>query len=367
MRPIGDANCDMVVDTTDYTIWRNEYTNQAPHEKADFNEKDGVTLVDLEIWVRSIATGRTQPTAGPTAAATVTQAPAASATRTLSPTAPPGCRYEEVQCVQAPCNPQLVCASPTVTGTASNLPDLTVESIVRSTGTNSFFGVIYCNRSNTASRGKFRLKIESSSTGKTYTTPDVDFLLYDVPAPNTCDQSDNLGCDRVTPNCTDAYSVKATADATGTVQESNEENNSFTYNFSITPSVTPSPGPSPTNLTGHTLQDNNFSQLKIRFVNDENTRVENDLSKVSVVYTQPYTWSNGCMGCETAGAMCTSVLTTGYRTVLSAPAITGNNQCVYRAYHYRGGTSTSACAPTSRVATCGTDAIPQLSGGNAAQ
>jgi len=57
--------------------------------------------------------GAATPT--PTATATATPTP----TKTATPTPPPGCFYQEVQCIQAPCEPVLVC--PSVTPTPGDL------------------------------------------------------------------------------------------------------------------------------------------------------------------------------------------------------------------------------------------------------
>lgn len=52
--PMGDANCDNVVDLLDYVCWKSEF---ADHQKAkgclrsaDFNSQNGVSMDDFEIW-----------------------------------------------------------------------------------------------------------------------------------------------------------------------------------------------------------------------------------------------------------------------------------------------------------------------------
>jgi cytoskeletal protein RodZ len=68
------------------------------------------------------------PTATPTASATPTATPSA----TTSPSAPPGCHYQEVQCIKAPCNPVLVCESPSPSNPSSPKSSATPKSTVKS-------------------------------------------------------------------------------------------------------------------------------------------------------------------------------------------------------------------------------------------
>lgn len=53
LQPEGDANCDSVIDATDYVIWRNAYTDEGvpSNTDPDFNADGEVNLVDLQIWV----------------------------------------------------------------------------------------------------------------------------------------------------------------------------------------------------------------------------------------------------------------------------------------------------------------------------
>jgi hypothetical protein len=111
LRPKGDANCNNVIDSEDYTIWRAEFLGIIPQERADFSGKteckdeEGnekyVCQFDLEILFRSLIDGYDQnpptptpglPTATPTPqvqpsqAVTITPVPTQSATATQIPT-----------------------------------------------------------------------------------------------------------------------------------------------------------------------------------------------------------------------------------------------------------------------------------------
>lgn len=48
----GDANCDGVIDSADYVIWRKKYLNETidPKFNPDFDKNGSVNLIDLEIW-----------------------------------------------------------------------------------------------------------------------------------------------------------------------------------------------------------------------------------------------------------------------------------------------------------------------------
>lgn len=52
LQPKGDANCDGVIDATDYVIWRKKYLNETidPKFNPDFDKNGSVNLIDLEIW-----------------------------------------------------------------------------------------------------------------------------------------------------------------------------------------------------------------------------------------------------------------------------------------------------------------------------
>lgn len=83
LRKHGDADCNCTIDSADYTIWRKEFLNEIPQERADFSSKaeckntDGSTnyvcTFDLDIWrdgmTRGLTCDNTKPTAGPTATA----------------------------------------------------------------------------------------------------------------------------------------------------------------------------------------------------------------------------------------------------------------------------------------------------------
>ena len=97
LRSHGDANCDCTIDSADYTIWRKEFLNEIPQERADFSKKaeckntDGSTnfvcTYDLDIWRDGMTKGltceNTKPTSGPTGT------PIPASTVMPSPTNPP--------------------------------------------------------------------------------------------------------------------------------------------------------------------------------------------------------------------------------------------------------------------------------------
>ncbi|MCX7996551.1 MAG: hypothetical protein N2691_02195 [Patescibacteria group bacterium] len=102
LRPKGDANCDWKLDSEDEAIWRNEFLEISPRERADFdgeaNCKDDkgaekfVCTFDLEILIRNRERGvHLTPTGVPSPAVTATTAPGASPTliSTSTPTSMP--------------------------------------------------------------------------------------------------------------------------------------------------------------------------------------------------------------------------------------------------------------------------------------
>ncbi len=48
-KPQGDANCDGVIDMSDFGIWQNEFIDRLA-KNADFNSDGKVSLLDFEIW-----------------------------------------------------------------------------------------------------------------------------------------------------------------------------------------------------------------------------------------------------------------------------------------------------------------------------
>ncbi len=87
LRPKGDANCNNVIDSEDYTIWRAEFLGIIPQEQADFSgdteckDDEGkqkfVCQYDLEILFRSLIDGYDQNPPTPTRGApTATPTPA---------------------------------------------------------------------------------------------------------------------------------------------------------------------------------------------------------------------------------------------------------------------------------------------------
>lgn len=52
LQPKGDANCDGVIDSADYVIWRKKYLKESidPKFNPDFDNNGSVNLIDLEIW-----------------------------------------------------------------------------------------------------------------------------------------------------------------------------------------------------------------------------------------------------------------------------------------------------------------------------
>lgn len=104
LRKHGDADCNCIIDSADYTIWRKEFLNEVPQERADFSSKaeckntDGSTnyvcTFDLDIWrdgmTRGLACDNTNPTSGPTATAIPASTIMPSATSIpIQPTVPP--------------------------------------------------------------------------------------------------------------------------------------------------------------------------------------------------------------------------------------------------------------------------------------
>lgn len=124
LQPKGDADCNGAVQSEDYTIWTKFYLNQTyatkqPYHKGDFNNDSKTDLKDAEIWRACFTTNCTSSAVTPTGAVTTaptvvpTIPPAATVIPAASPTLGPGCFYQQVQCVRAPCNPIVVCPTAT--------------------------------------------------------------------------------------------------------------------------------------------------------------------------------------------------------------------------------------------------------------
>lgn len=54
----GDANCDGKINILDYEAWRTEFVNEVKgiptNKTSDFDDKDGITVVDFNIWKTSL-------------------------------------------------------------------------------------------------------------------------------------------------------------------------------------------------------------------------------------------------------------------------------------------------------------------------
>lgn len=81
-KPAGDANCDGLVDVTDFELFRKEYTGQATTKEADFDGDGTVSIIDFEIWRNGFyATPQATPTSTPVSAVTATPTPTVTASR----------------------------------------------------------------------------------------------------------------------------------------------------------------------------------------------------------------------------------------------------------------------------------------------
>lgn len=112
LQPKGDASCNLVIDSEDYTIWRNNLDNNvgvgtSPKEGPDFNNDGKVNLTDLQKWQDGLFTPPPTPS-GACAVPTSSVEPASP-----TPTLGAGCFYNLVECVQAPCQPVVVCPTAT--------------------------------------------------------------------------------------------------------------------------------------------------------------------------------------------------------------------------------------------------------------
>lgn len=112
LQPKGDATCDLVVDSEDYTYWLLKYTNKPiPAELQakkgpDFNNDGKVNLYDLQIWQNGLYAPPPTP-AGACAVPTTVKPTSAL------PTLGAGCYYKQIQCIKGPCDPVVVCPSAT--------------------------------------------------------------------------------------------------------------------------------------------------------------------------------------------------------------------------------------------------------------
>lgn len=221
LKPYGDANCNNVVsmtkDNEDYTIWKAEYLKQATTTKADFNNDKKVSLIDLDIWIRSVIDGF-MPNGTPV---TVTKTPSATLVPSGEPTG----------------------AQPT--GAQATKPDLVIETITRDA---NFYRVRYCNKGATVA-GKFLIKYTNNTggtTNQTYTSPEL--YPYDVPAAGQCVTSGGLTCSLIGGTCTSAVSVIASLDPLNSVDEADETNNSKSEIFNATTTVASPTGVDPSTL-----------------------------------------------------------------------------------------------------------------------
>jgi N-acetylneuraminic acid mutarotase len=112
LQPKGDASCNLVVDSEDYTIWRNNLDKNvgvgtSPKEGPDFNNDGKVNLTDLQKWQDGLFAP--PPTPSGACAVPTSEVKPTSAVPTLGA----GCFYKQVQCIQAPCPPVVVCPTAT--------------------------------------------------------------------------------------------------------------------------------------------------------------------------------------------------------------------------------------------------------------
>lgn len=112
----GDANGDGTIDMSDVNkVERIILGLDSTTDGADANNDGTVNMGDVTKIERYILGHDTPP------ACKV----APTNTPTATPTPPPGCFYQQVQCVTIPCDPILVCATPTPTSIPASDPTLT--------------------------------------------------------------------------------------------------------------------------------------------------------------------------------------------------------------------------------------------------
>jgi hypothetical protein len=108
----GDATCDNSIDLSDFEKFRKDFLSLRgkPLEDniyitTDFNRDGSIDLADFELFRGGFMRFLKEKLIKPT------------------PTPPTGCYYKQVQCIQAPCNPILICPSGvTVTPLATTTP-----------------------------------------------------------------------------------------------------------------------------------------------------------------------------------------------------------------------------------------------------
>lgn len=122
LQPKGDADCNGAVQSEDWTIWSKFYLDanfkpSSDYISGDFNKDGKKDLKDAEIWRMCFTTNCAGGSAGPSP----------TSTKPISPTVPAGCYYKQVQCTRAPCDPVLVCPTPTnaAVATATIVPTAT--------------------------------------------------------------------------------------------------------------------------------------------------------------------------------------------------------------------------------------------------
>lgn len=165
-----------------------------------------------------------------------------SPTPTPTPAPPPGCHYEDVVCVRAPCPQQLICSSPS----PSLQPDLIVDSFNTvgtslSPGTSPYFDVSIKNigQATAAVTGGFSVRIDIINPNNTNIGHCIG--ISNNIEPNNFGTFNVRGCPAF--DLAGRYTVTAQVDPDNKISESDETNNTKTITLNVAAFSSPSPSP----------------------------------------------------------------------------------------------------------------------------
>lgn len=371
----GDANCDNLINEADYTIWKCQFKGGTscgqPNNAADFDLSGGITVNDFEIWRRFSSTVNVTPTNSPTPTRTPTPTP--SKTPTPTPTAAPGTSYYKVFLTSA-----------TYTGALGGLTgaDQKCQTLANNAGlTGTYKAWLTDNNNNAKDRiqpaaakpyrlvdgttviansladlidGTIANPINKTEAG-TVVSRTVPYVWTGT-APGGTKTVDSQGS---TANCTNwTIGTNAVNGGIGDFSKTTRNwtdppvwtvcNSQYSLYCFQTADTRPGCTTSTDCATGETCSEGQcvttdsprIAGLKQQMSQEESVAVSN----ISLVYSTAYNWPDGCIGCATAGTMCTQVITPGYKTVLKALHPTQAGNCIYKQYN-TASNNTTGCTP----------------------
>jgi len=117
---------------------------------------------------------------------------------------------------------------------AENKPDLTIQDVYLE---NDLIKVKYCNNGSSSQSGKY-FYIKITANGKTHTgTSNNSNYIFEVPAPETCKNTDGYPISYFGLTGEYTFEVKAEIDWENNIDETDENNNTLTKTINITPKI----------------------------------------------------------------------------------------------------------------------------------